>query len=150
MKFVIVIGFGISLGYYLVRYHTEYPQYAATWWGWENKAAIDLALKSQDKYDQIFLSNFYSGLDLAFAFYTKQDPLVYREAKENPIILADGRKFWQFGKFYIGSLDVDNIRLSQNIIPPRSLYIGRPEEADGVGTINAPDDGRILYKIHKK
>ncbi len=149
LKLCIVIGFGISSGYYLVRYHVEYPHYGATWWGWENKAAIDLALKNKDKYDQIFLSNFYSGLDLAFAYYTAQDPSIYAQAKSHPVTLADSREFWKFGKFYIGSLDLDKDRILQNIIPPKSLYIGRPEEADSAETINAPDDGRIIFKIYR-
>lgn len=146
---VLILGFTGSLGYYLVRYHSEYPSYAATWWGWENKAVIDLAIKEQDKYDYIFLSNFYSGLDLAFAYYTNQDPLVYRNARSNQVILADNRQFIQLGKFYIGSLDVDKKRLVSDIIPPRSLYIGRPEEADSSENITAPNDGRILFKIHR-
>ena len=149
VKLVIVTGFGLSIGYYLVRYHVEYPHYAATWWGWENKVALDLALRDQDKYDQIFLSNFYSGLDLAFAYYIEQDPLQYRQVKGDPVMLVDGRMFWKFGKFYIGSLDLDKERLSQGLIPPKSLYIGRPEEADSAETITAPDDGRILFKIYR-
>ena len=64
-------------------------------------------------------------------------------------MLVDGRMFWKFGKFYIGSLDLDKERLSQGLIPPKSLYIGRPEEADSAETITAPDDGRILFKIYR-
>lgn len=149
LKLIIIMGFVVSFGYYLSRYHLEYPHFAATWWGWENKAAIDLALAEQEKYDQIYLSNFYSGLELAFAYYTRLDPRLYRQIKANPVTLADGRHFWQFGKFYIGSLDLDKERLAQNLILPKSLYIGRPEEADSSETINAPDDGRILFKVYR-
>lgn len=137
-----------QLSYYLVRYHLEYPTYAATWWGWENKAAIDFALKNRDKYDQIYISNFYSGMDLAFGYYTALDPGVYRLAKNNPVTLADSRQFVQFGNIFIGSFDIDENRKNMDIIPPHSLYIGRPEEADGISEIRAPDDGRILFKIH--
>ncbi|HCS79007.1 TPA: hypothetical protein DIV55_04675 [Patescibacteria group bacterium] len=146
-----VLGLGIvcSLGYYLFRYHLEYPSYAATWWGWENKAALDLAFKSEKNYDQVFLSNFYSGMDLAFAYYTADDPIKFRTAKANQITLADNRQQIQLGKFYIGSLDIDDERLRAGILPPRTLYIGRPEEADSTEIISAPDDGRILFKIYR-
>src|SRR3989344_60256 len=146
-----VLGLGIvcSLGYYLFRYNLEYPSYAATWWGWENKAALDLAFKSEKNYDQVFLSNFYSGMDLAFAYYTADDPIKFRTAKANQITLADNRQQIQLGKFYIGSLDIDDERLRAGILPPRTLYIGRPEEADSTEIISAPDDGRILFKIYR-
>lgn len=149
IKSGIIICFGVSFGYYLLRYHLEYPTYAATWWGWENKIAIDLALKEQNNYDQIFVSNFYTGADLALAYYKAYDPIEYKKAKENPVILADNRVQIKLGKFYIGSLDIDEKRPAEKIIPPKTLYIGRPEEALSGETINAPDDGRVLFKIYR-
>lgn len=138
-----------SLGSLLIRYYKEYPVYAATWWGWENKAEIDYAKAREDDFDMIFLSDFYTGLPLAFATYNRLDPEGYRAALKNPVILADGRRFIQFGKYFIGSLDLNNERLSKHLIPPRSLYIGRPEEAESGENITAPDDGRVLFHIHK-
>jgi hypothetical protein len=149
VKILIVVGFGTSIGYYLVRYHLEYPTYAATWWGWENKAAIDLAIKEEKKYEQVFISNFYTGAELALAYYTNFDPLMYLTAKSNPVTLSDGREFIKLGKFYIGSLDLDRQRLAQGIIPPRTLYIGRPEEAQSQEVIRAPSDGRELFYIFR-
>ncbi len=49
----ITIIFILSFGNILLRYYFEYPQYAATWWGWENKAAIDYAMERQNLYDKI-------------------------------------------------------------------------------------------------
>lgn len=138
----------VSLGYVLIRYYFEYPVYAATWWGWENKAAIDYAKAREDQYENIFISDFYTGGPLAFAVYTSYDPREFRKALDNPVTLADGRQLIKLGKYYYGSLDIDKSRLSQNIIPPKSLYIARPEEADSDYTINALDDERILYKIY--
>lgn len=149
IKSGIIFGIIGSFGYYILRYHLEYPTYAATWWGWENKSAIDLALKEQNNYDQIFISNFYSGTELALAYYTAYNPVEYRKAKENLVILADNRKQVKLGKFYIGSLDIDKKRFEEKIIPPKTLYIGRPEEVDSDETIIAPDDGRVLFKIYR-
>lgn len=150
LKILLAFLFMCSFVYYFVRYHVEYPVYAATWWGWENKAAIDLATKEADNYDQIFISSFYSGTDLAFGFYNAVDPSEYRKIKSNPIILADNRKFFKFGKFYIGSFDInDNNRLNSGIIPSRSLYIARPEEISSAEVIRAPDDGRILFYVYR-
>lgn len=146
---VLSFGFTISLGSLLIRYYLEYPVYAATWWGWENKAALDMAKENELLYDNIFISDFYTGSTLAFAVYNQYDPILYRYALSHPVVLADGRSFVKLGKYYFGSLDINSPRLSQNIIPPRSLYIGRPEEADSGETINAPDDGRIIFKVHR-
>lgn len=89
-------------------------------------------------------------MPLAFAVYEKMDPNIYRQALQNKIILADDRGFIKFGKYYIGSLDLDKKRLSQNLIPEKSLYIGRPEEAEAGITINAPDEaGRIIFRIYE-
>ncbi|RJR30219.1 hypothetical protein C4564_00525 [Candidatus Microgenomates bacterium] len=146
---IVIFGFVGSSFFYLVRYHFEYPSQAATWWGWENKQAIDLALKEQDAYDQIFISNFYSGLDLAFAFYTQQEPRALQNARKHPVVMVDNRHFMKFGKFYIGSLDIDGERMQQNIIPENSLYIARPEEYASDERIGAPDDGRVLFYIYR-
>jgi len=48
------------MGSLLIRYYLEYPVYAATWWGWENKKAIDYAKEREAKYDKIFISDFYT------------------------------------------------------------------------------------------
>lgn len=149
ISLIIVIFFVLSLGSVLIRYYFEYPVYAATWWGWENKAALDYAKKLENQYDYIFISNFYTGAELAYAVYTSYDPLKYRQAVQNPIVMADGRHLIKLGKYYFGSLDIDNDRLRQNIIPFKSLYIARPEETDSEETINAPDDGRVIFKIYK-
>jgi len=146
---MISILFMFSLGSLLIRYYLEYPVYAATWWGWENKAALDYARERELQYDNIFISDFYTGATLAFAVYNQYDPLEYRYAINHPVTLADGRSLVKMGKYYFGSLDINKERLTSNIIPPKSLYIGRPEEADSAETINAPDDGRVIFKIYK-
>jgi 4-amino-4-deoxy-L-arabinose transferase-like glycosyltransferase len=145
----VAIGYTLFLGTLLIRYYLEYPVYAATWWGWENKAAIDYAKKIEPDYDRIFISDFYTGAPLAFAVYTAYDPLEFRKAVNNPVTLADGRRLIQLGKYYFGSLDIDKERLKSGIIPSKSLYIARPEEADSEETINAPDDDRVIFKIYK-
>lgn len=146
---IIAFIFVVSLGSLLVRYYLEYPVYAATWWGWENKAALDYAKVQESQYDKIFISDFYTGATLAYAVYNQYNPFEYRKALGNPVVLADGRTLTKLGKYYFGSLDIDKKRLEQNIIPPKSLYIARPEEADSDQTINAPDDGRVIFKIYK-
>lgn len=140
--------FVFSIGGLLIRYFLEYPVYAATWWGWENKAAIDYAKKEENNYDNIFLSDYYSGMPLAFAVYHQVNPNEYRQAIRNPILMADGRKMFKFGKYYIGSLDIDEKRYNLGIIPAKSLYIGRPEEMESKKNIYAPGDGRVIYKIY--
>jgi len=148
ISMLIVIGFTITLGSQLIGYFFEYPVYAATWWGWENKAALEYAAAREANYDKIFISDFYSGATLAYAVYNSYDPLEYRQAINNPIIVADGRHMIRLGKYYFGSLDLNNERLAKDIIPPKSLYIGRPEEPMGEDAILAPDDKRVLFVIH--
>ena len=126
----------------------EYPLYAATWWGWENKAALDYAKMREDDYNMIFISDFYSGITLADAVYNSLDPLSYRQAKEAPVVLADNRHLVKIGKYYFGSLDLNESRLKEKILPSDSLYIGRPEEPGGEDEIRAPDDGRLLFVVH--
>jgi len=146
---IIAIGYALFLGTLLIRYYWEYPVYAATWWGWENKAAIDYAKKSESDYDRIFISDFYTGAPLAFAVYTAYDPVEFRKAVNNPVTMVDDRHLIRLGKYYFGSLDIDKERLKKGIIPPKSLYIARPEEADSGETINAPDDNRVIFKVYR-
>lgn len=148
-SFLLSMFVAIAIGSLLIRYYFEYPVYAATWWGWENYTAYHLAKENEMKYDQIFLSDFYTGMPLAIAVYDKVDPITYRSAVKNPVYLADNRKFIKLGKFYIGSLDIDKKRLESGILPSHSLYIGRPEEVNSSETIQAPDDGRLLFQIYK-
>lgn len=144
----LTVGYAGSIFLVLTRYYLEYPVYAATWWGWENSAALEYVKVNESRYDQIFISDFYSGITLAYAVYNKVDPLEYRRVMGSPVVMADGRHFFRFGKYYFGSLDLDEDRLKSKIIPPNSLYIGRPEEPEGKVRIVAPDDGRLLYVIH--
>ena len=139
-----VIGFMMHT---LIKYYFEYPVYGATWWGWENKTALDYAKTRENQYDRIFISDYYTGTPLAFAVYNSYDPLKFRRAVNNPVTIADNRRLVKLGKYYFGSLDLDKERLLKNIIPPRSLYIGRPEEPESGLTINAPDDSRGLFNI---
>lgn len=140
----------ISIWAVLARYYLEYPIYAATWWGWENKKAIDYSRERESEYDNIFLSDFYTGMPLAFAVYHQIDPVTYQEAINHPVLMADGRKLIKFGKYYIGSLDINTERLNTGIIPKSSLYLGRPEEADSEEKILAPDDGRNIFKVYRR
>lgn len=144
----VTFGLGSSLFLVMVRYYFEYPQYAATWWGWENKAALDFARQRENSYDKIFLSNFYSGMPLALAVYNKYDPRQFRDAIANPVVMADGRRLIKLGKYYIGSLDLDGKRFMEGIIPADSLYIGRPEESgDFKSVILSPSDKRLIYRV---
>lgn len=147
--FIFSLLFAVSLGSLLIRYYLEYPVFAATWWGWENKAALDFAKARESQFDNIFISDFYTGSTLAFAVYKKYDPLEYRYAITHPVTLADDRYLIKLGKYYFGSLDIDAKRLNEGRIPPRSLYIGRPEEADSALQIKAPDDGRVIFKVYE-
>lgn len=148
LMLIIVLGFTGSLTWCLMRYYFEYPVYAATWWGWENKAALDVARQHESEYDQVFISDFYSGATLAYAVYNQVDPMQYREAIAHPVTLADGRHLIKIGHYYFGSLDMDPTRLGQRIIPPKSLYIARPEEPPSSKSITAPDDGRVLFYVY--
>lgn len=145
---VLTITVFISLGTILLRYYLEYPVYAATWWGWENKKAIDYATEKKAGKDFIFLSDFYTGLPLALAYYNKILPEEYRQAVSNPVFFADSRKMIRFGKFFIGSLDIDERRYKQGLLPPHSLYLGRPEEYEAGSSITAPDDGRVIFRVY--
>ncbi len=145
---LLTLAYVCSIFIVLIRYYREYPVYAATWWGWENKAALDYVKLNESRYEQIFLSDYYSGITLAYAVYNKVDPLEYRRVINDPVVLADSRHFFRFGKLYFGSLDLDEDRLKSKIMPSKSLYIGRPEEPEGEDRIVAPDDGRLLYVIH--
>lgn len=151
-KKILILGFvllfAVSIGRLMVTYYLEYPVYAATWWGWENKAAIDYIRGREKDYDYIFLSDFYTGMPMAYAVYNSIHPTVYQQAVNNPVIFADGRRMIKFGKIYIGSLDIDKNRLNQEIIPKRSMYLGRPEEADSGNNITAPDDRRVIFRVY--
>lgn len=144
----ICILFSFSLGLWLMRYFLEYPIYAATWWGWENKAAFDYAKSRESNYDKIYISDFYTGSVMAYAVYNSIDPNIYIQAIANPQYVADGRKMIKIGKYYFGSLDLNPERITNKIIPDRSLYIGRPEEPAGEDDIRSPGDKRIIFVVH--
>lgn len=144
---LIVAGFGFTLGRQLLTYYYEYPVYAATWWGWENKALVEYARSNNDKFDHIFITNFYSGSPMAYAFYTEYDPVLYRQAMNNPVAIGD-RRLINMGKYYFGSLDIDPNRVQLGIVPPKSLYLARPEEPEGNIAVRSPSDGRVIFSVH--
>jgi hypothetical protein len=150
MNMAAVIFISLFFGGWLFDYYFIYPSKAATWWGWENKTAIELVMKNKSSYQYIFVSDFYTGATLAYAVYAQLDPVVYRNAIANPVAMADGRHLIKIDNVYFGSLDIDETRMAQNIIPPSSLYIGRPEEMKSPETVNAPDDNRLIFNIYRK
>lgn len=139
----------VSVSVVLLRYYFDYPVYAATWWGWENKTAIDYAFKYGDRYDQVFLSDFYTGMPLALSVYGQFDPKLVRNALDHRVMLADGREFIKIGKYYIGSLDLNSERLKNGLIPKGSLYIGRPEEPDSAEQILSPGSKRVIFNVFR-
>lgn len=149
VRVLIVLLLSLSFSYWFTRYMYEYPAFAASQWDWESNTAVQLALKEENNYDYIFISDNYFDVDLALVYYGQIDPKIYREAQKNPVQMADGKQFVKIGKFYIGSLDINEERANLNIIPPKSLYIGRPEEVIGQEVILHPGDGTVVFKIHK-
>jgi hypothetical protein len=145
---ILFIGFSLSISSWFLRYHLDYPAYGTDWWGWENKVAIEFAKKNENDYEKIFISDYYTGTTLAYAFYQQLDPTFYRERLNNPVNF-NGHQFINFGKFYIGSFALDQASAIKKIIPPHSLYIAGPLEEEGQSVIKSPADGRALFKIHK-
>lgn len=143
---ILFFGFLTSLGSYLLRYYLDYPAYAATWWGFENKAAIACAKKYENDFEKIFISDYYTGTTLALAFYEKLDPRVYQQALAQPLVFS-GHQFIKFGKFYIGSFALDKPEFKEKI-PENSLYLAGPMEMNGQAVITSPADNHDLFKIH--
>lgn len=66
--FTIAMGFFLT---YLVRYHREYPLYAAGYWGWQYGArdVMDFFIKEAPHYDDLFLSPAFNGPEIFLKFY---------------------------------------------------------------------------------
>ncbi len=124
---LLAVLFSVQFAYFLDRFYFVAPQKHARFWSLPAKEAVTLALKNQQKFDYILLSNDIDNMEFAYPAYAKLDPILVIRQNQNPATLGEF-KFFKYDNVYIGSLP--NTRVMQFIkdLPGSVLYIGSEKE----------------------
>jgi 4-amino-4-deoxy-L-arabinose transferase-like glycosyltransferase len=71
---VVLVG-AISLGGYLDRYHSEYPNVSDDYWGWQDgpEEILERFVALQDEYDELYMEGFFNAPNIFIPFYTGDD-----------------------------------------------------------------------------
>ncbi|MBI2196670.1 glycosyltransferase family 39 protein [Candidatus Daviesbacteria bacterium] len=119
--------FLIQFVYLVDRFYFVAPQKNARFWSYPAKEAVTLALKNQQKFDYIILSNDIDNMEFAYPAYAKLDPILVIRQNQHPATLGEF-KFFKYDNVYIGSLP--NTRVAEFIknLPGSVLYIGSDKE----------------------
>jgi len=136
----------LSFSNWLLRYIYQYPTYGQYWYDSAVKEEIEYAKSREGEYDHVILSGAYGKASIYYAYYLGIDPVVYREAEKNKITI-DGVPMVQIGKYYFGDLRPNGRSENSLDLPRNTLVIADTTFSYGDETINAQDDGRIIYKV---
>lgn len=135
----------LSIANWTIRYIYQYPTYGRYWYDSAIKEQIDYARSLEGSYDHIFLSGTYGKTSIYYAYYLGIDPLVYRDAEKNQVLI--GKVYMtRIGKYYFG--DIEPIGpIEQMDLPQNSLIIAKPLFEYGENVILAKDDGRVIFRV---
>jgi hypothetical protein len=137
--------YSLSVANWLHRYAYQYPAYGKYWYDGAMYEAIEYARERQDQYDQIIITQSYGETSMYYAFYNRVDPLVYKQAKDNRV-MVDGVPMVNIGKYYFGDIRPKG-PIEQMDLPHNTLLIVQPYFEYSEGTIKARDDGRPIFQI---
>lgn len=119
--------FLIQFVYFLDRFYFVAPQKQARFWSYPAKEAVTIALKNQQKFDYIILSNDIDNMEFAYPAYAKLDPIQVIRQNQNPATLGEF-KFFKYDNVYIGSLPNTLVARFIKDLPGSVLYIGSDKE----------------------
>jgi hypothetical protein len=141
----------LSVVNFWAQYFYSYGKYAAAWWGYGEKQAIELMKTNKDKYDLFFLQDTASS-PITYAFYAAVDPRLFQTTVDETYTFGDGEaplriRARRFGRVMVGLLK--NKFTDRAVLPEKTMLILLPGQSAGVEpdfTINDPADGRHIFE----
>lgn len=74
VRLVIIVGYALSVGYYLHNYYTHYPRTYSNEWQYGYKQAIEFTSLPENLEKKVYLSEYIGRAYMYTAFYTAFDP----------------------------------------------------------------------------
>lgn len=148
----LMIIFLIQFIVFFDRFYFVAPQKNEQAWSFPAREAAALALKNQQKFKFVILSNDIDNMEFAYPTYAKLDPNLVIKQNQNPAKIGEF-KFFKYGNIYIGS--IPNTRVMQMIkdLPGSVLYIGSDKEQPFLSNytiIRGPDNQVNLIVTSKE
>lgn len=134
----------LSFVNWTVRYVYQYPSYGRYWYDSTMYEALQFAKINENKYDNIIITQSYGETSMYYAYYNQIDPRVYREAKENKLII-DGVPMIKIGKYLFGDIRPRG-PIEKMDLPKNTLLIVQPLFEYGEEDLLARDDGRVIFR----
>lgn len=134
----------ISVSIWTMRYIYQYQSYGRYWYDSTMFEALQFAKKYESEYDNIIITQSYGETSMYYAYYNQIDPRVYKQAKDNKLIIDDVPMI-KMGKYYFGDIR-PNGPIEQMDLPRNTLIIVQPLFEYGEEDILARDDGRVIFR----
>lgn len=109
------------------RFYFVAPKKNAGFWSYPAKEAAVLALRNQERFDYVILSNDIDNMEFAYPTYTKIEPEKVIAQNRFPYKIGEYR-FFKYGNIYIGSLPNTRVKEFIKDLPGKVLYIGSAKE----------------------
>lgn len=138
---ILGIIFVIQLIFFLQKLYFLSPNEYALFWAYSAKVASHLAIKNQNSYDYIFLSDRIDNIEFAYPVYSKIHPneVISQNSQRTNL---EGRQFKKFNNVYIGNVQNEMDKTFIEKLNGSVLYITAPSEEEypqGYDTIIGKD-----------
>lgn len=155
LKNAIFIFLGVALFiegvFFIDRLYFTSPKQFASFWSYDTKHAVQIALANQQKFKFVFLSSSIDNMEFAYPVYASLDPnLVIAQNRNNTDL--QGYKFLNYGNVYIGSVPAGNLKEFFSKLPGPVLYIGKTDDGKYInvnGTVRDFNDQPVLIISEK-
>lgn len=145
--FIITI---LQSGYFLQKLYFLAPYQNLNFWSYSAKQASNIAIKNQDDYDYIILSDRIDNIEFAYPVYALIDPNQVIAQNKKRALLND-LQLKRFRNIYIGFIPKERIDSFIASLSGRVLYIDNPDQTPIINNFETIKDpaGKDILIIKK-
>ncbi len=141
--YLLIFLLGINFTYYLYSYYFIFPKKYADQWLDGYKQAVEYIKENENKYDRIYITNYYSRPYIYLLFYLQYPPEKYNS-------IVNRERDW-FGNWTVKSFD--NYFFEELGDAQRTLYLLKPgsfiDKAYKIGEINNSFNQPVFWIFEK-
>ena len=148
---MIIFIFLIQLPFFGYNFYLLSPNLYASFWSYNAKKGVELALEKKEKFDYIILSTSIPDMEFAYPVYAKIDPKDVIEQNSNKTYLGE-YTFLKYGKVYLGTIPSGNIKKVMDSLDGSVLYIGPIQDRGNVSneTVERDKDSSAMFVVSTK
>lgn len=139
---IVLLGYAVSMGYYLDRYTVHFPKSEAVHWGYAYKQLVPVLFSPENKNKNVVMAHPETSPYIYLMFYARLSPTDYQRQATRYPISADGfTDVSGFGRFSFRAID-----WQKDLTLNNTLLITKPDEVPSelqakiTAVVKLPDD----------